>query len=90
MAINERKDNDGNRRFTVVVAVPDPITGAKKRTSIGTFTRKRDAETAERAAKVAIENGTFERKPSASAYLVTVRDAVAVVQRLVEAPIEAP
>lgn len=78
MAIQKRTTKDGTTRFTVAVAVLDPVTGTKKRTSVGTFTRKRDAEAAERAAKVAIENGTFEATPSAATPLTTVRDAVEV------------
>lgn len=79
MAINRRKDRDGKHiGYTVVVGVPDPRTGRTVRRSVGTFLRRKDADTAERKALVAIQNGTFQLTPPEPPKVVTVADAVAI------------
>lgn len=77
MAINKRKNAQGRIvGYTVVLAVPDPTTGKTARRSIGTYLRRRDADAAERKARIEIQNGTFEIEPPTPAKMVTVADAV--------------
>lgn len=60
MAISRRKDKHGRViGYQVTVSVPDPATGRKRRRTLDTFLKRKDAEAAEREAKVAIQNGTF-------------------------------
>lgn len=75
MAINKRRDASGKViGYTVVVAVPDPVSGKKSRRSIGTYLRRRDADDAERKAKIDIRNGVFQLEAPAPA--MTVEDAI--------------
>jgi len=76
MAINRRKDRTGKfTGYQVVVSVRDPLTGRTVRRSVGTFLRRKDADLAERKAKIAIGNGTFELHPSEPELPLTVREA---------------
>lgn len=79
MAINKRKDRNGRLiGFTVVVGVPDPRTGKTVRRSIGTFMRRKEADAAERRAKIAIDAGTFQLEEAEPPRVVTVADACTV------------
>lgn len=79
MAINRRKDRNGKIiGYQVVVSVREPGTGRIVRRSVGTFLRRKDADIAERQAKIAIQTGTFDLSPSEPRVPGTVRDAVDV------------
>lgn len=60
-----RIDKDGKpvRKITgwrVEVSGTDPVTGKKRRGAVGSFTLKRDADRADREAKIQVENGTYQ------------------------------
>lgn len=79
MAISKRKDRQGRHvGYQVTVNVPDPKTGKTVRRVVGSYTRRKDADAAERTAKVAIQNGTFQLHPPEPSRVLTVAEAVAV------------
>lgn len=59
MSITKRKDKDGKNRWLVRIETPDPVTGARRRTSIGTFPTKAEAQREEAKAITARERGTL-------------------------------
>jgi len=76
MAINRRKDRAGKIiGYQAIVSIRDPSTGRTVRRSVGTFLRRKDADLAERKAKIAIENGTFDLDPLEPQLPLTVREA---------------
>ncbi|MBA3277008.1 MAG: hypothetical protein H0T72_14595, partial [Chloroflexia bacterium] len=78
MAISKRKNRTGQvTGYQVAVSVFDPKAGKIVRSVVGSFTRRKDADRAERAAKVAVENGTFELEPLEPAKVWTVGAVVA-------------
>ena len=73
-------DKNGNPRravlnYKVEVYRTDPQTKKQQRKVVGTFTRWEDADRANRAAKLAIENGTFEWEAVEPPKVITVADA---------------
>lgn len=79
MAISKRKNRQGRiTGYQVSVSVRDPKTGKIIRDVVGTFTRRGDADRAERRAKISIENGTYELEPPEPVRVVTVGDVVDV------------
>lgn len=77
MAVSKRVNRAGRVvGYQVAVSVPDPRTGRTVRRVVATFTRRKDADRAERDAKIAVQNGTFELEPSVSARVLTVKEAV--------------
>jgi len=77
MAISKRKNRAGQvTGYQVAVSVVDPTSGKIVRDVVGTFTRRKDADRAERAAKIAVENGTYEVEAPAPVPVVTVKDVV--------------
>lgn len=77
MAVNKRKVKDGSFRYTVVMNAKNPLTGKIERKSVGTFTRRKEADAAERKAKIEIEAGTFrfEDDTPGTSSVVTVASA---------------
>ena len=72
---------DGKLKRTITgyqasVSVYDPKVGKTIRRVVGTFRRSGDAHRAERAAKVAVENGRFELEQSTPTKVSTVADCV--------------
>jgi hypothetical protein len=79
MAISKRKNRAGRvTGYQVAVSVPDPRTGQTVRHVVGTFLRRKDADRAERDAKIAIQNGTFQLEPTEPVRVVTIGDVVNV------------
>lgn len=75
MAINKRKDRSGKIiGYQVVVSVRDPVTGKATRRTLDTFLRWKDADRAERDAKIAIQNRTFQLEPPAPVAVLTVAE----------------
>ena len=76
MAVSKRKDRAGRHiGYQVTVQVPDPRTGKKRRVVVATYRRRKEADAAERSAKIKIDAGTFSLDPPAQP--LTVGDAVA-------------
>ena len=76
MAISKRKNRQGVLvGYQVSVSVPDPGTGRTRRVVVGTFTRRKEADTAERRAKIAIDAGTFQLEPPEPVRVVSVAEA---------------
>lgn len=63
MAVNRRQTKDKSTRYTVVMSSKDPKTGRMRRRSVGTFTRRKEADAAERKAKIEIDAGVFDWNP---------------------------
>lgn len=59
MSITKRKDKDGKNRWLVRIETPDPVTGARRRTTVGTFATKKEAEREEAKAITKRERGTL-------------------------------
>jgi integrase len=59
MSITRRIAADGKPRYQVRVEVGDPITGRRKRVTVGTFRTKREAEQAEAQATTEQKQGTL-------------------------------
>ncbi len=60
MAMSPRKSSDGRRTsYLVRIESTDPITGNRKRVTVGTFRTKKEAEKAERDALVKRDGGTL-------------------------------
>lgn len=59
MAIIERRDGDGKRRWQVRISVRDPKTGKRANQTIGTYPTKREAAKAERDAMTERDRGTL-------------------------------
>lgn len=59
MAIEIRKDSDGKPRYRVRIAAHDPVTGARRNITIGTYRTKKEAGKAERDALTQQERGTL-------------------------------
>lgn len=79
MAVSKRSNRTGVVvGYQVSVTLPDPKTDKKRRKVVGTYLRRKEADAAERKAKIQIQDGTFELKPSAPVKDVTVADTVAV------------
>jgi hypothetical protein len=57
--ICQRESAKGKRRYQVRVDYYDPLTGARKRYTIGTYDLKRDAAAVELATKSEIQRGLF-------------------------------
>jgi|GEM_PF-2370137 len=77
MAVSKRKNRTGgDAGYQVTVQVPDPRTGRKRRVVVGTYLRRKEADAAERKARIAVDAGTFEVE--APAPVPTVADAVDV------------
>jgi integrase len=67
MAISKRKDRQGRHvGYQVSVSVPDSRTGKTRRIVLGTYLRRKEADAAERSAKIRIQAGTFTLEPPAS------------------------
>ena len=76
MAISKRKDRAGRvTGYQVTVQVPDPTAGRKRRVVVGTYLRRREADAAERKAKIEIGAGTFQLEAPAPVLVVTVAAA---------------
>lgn len=58
MAIEKRLTQDGKPAYRVRIASTNPSTGKRQNKTVGTFRTKREAEQAERAARVKQETGT--------------------------------
>lgn len=79
MAVSKRKNRAGVvTGYQVTAYVPDPATGTSRRVIVGTFTRRKEADAAERKAKIAIDAGTFTLEAPAPPRVVTVEDACRV------------
>lgn len=66
MAISKRKNRQGVATgYQVTVQVPDTRMGKNRRVVVGTYLRRKEADAAERKAKIAIDAGTFEVEPPA-------------------------
>lgn len=79
MAVSKRRNRQGvTSGYQVTVQVPDAATGGKRRVVVGTYLRRKEADAAERRARIAIDAGTFELEPPAPPKVVTVADAVEV------------
>jgi integrase len=79
MAISKRRNRQGVvTGYQVTVNAPDPRTGTTVRRVVGTYLRRKEADSAERTAKVAIQNGTFQLEAPEPPRMVTVADAVAI------------
>lgn len=59
MSVSKRKDKDGKNRWLVRIESPDPVTGARRRVTVGTFPTKREAEREEAKAITQRERGTL-------------------------------
>lgn len=59
MSITKRTDKDGKSRYLVRIESPDPITGKRRRVTVGTYGTKREAEKAEAQAITERERGTL-------------------------------
>lgn len=59
MSITKRADANGKARYLVRVESPDPLTGKRRRVTVGTFPTKREAEKAEAKAITERERGTL-------------------------------
>ena len=59
MSITRRKDKGGKNRWFVRVESPDPVTGKRRRVTVGTFPTKKEAEREEAKAITARERGTL-------------------------------
>jgi integrase len=59
MSITKRLDKDGKTRYLVRVESPDPVTGKRRRVTVGTFATKREAEKQEAKAITERERGTL-------------------------------
>jgi len=59
MSIAKRTDTSGKARYFVRVESPDPVTGKRRRVTVGTFPTKREAEKAEAKAVTERERGTL-------------------------------
>jgi len=59
MSITKRKTKDGKNRWLVRIESPDPITGKRRRITVGTFATKREAEREEAKAITARDRGTL-------------------------------
>lgn len=59
MSITKRKDRVGKNRWLVRIESPDPVTGARRRVTVGTFPTKREAEREEAKAITGRERGTL-------------------------------
>ncbi|MBA2289955.1 MAG: hypothetical protein H0V98_06185, partial [Chloroflexia bacterium] len=59
MSVSKRKDKDGKNRWLVRIESPDPVTGARRRVTVGTFPTKREAEREEAKAITGRERGTL-------------------------------
>ncbi len=64
--------------YQVAVSVRDPTSGIVVRKVVGSWTRRGDADRAEREAKIRVQNGTFELEPTTPVKPVTVADALAI------------
>lgn len=79
MAISKRKDRQGRHvGYQVTVNARDPKTGTTARRVVGSYLRRKDADAAERTAKIAIQNGTFQLEAPEPPRVVTVAEAVDV------------
>ncbi len=77
MAISKRKNRSERVvGYQVAVSVLDLKTGKTVRRVVGTYTRRKDADRAERDAKIAVQNGTFMLEPAAPARVLTIQDVV--------------
>lgn len=59
MSITKRPSEDGKSRYLVRIESPDPITGKRRRVTVGTYSAKREAEKAEAKAITERERGTL-------------------------------
>ncbi|MGI8976319.1 MAG: tyrosine-type recombinase/integrase [Thermomicrobiales bacterium] len=59
MSVTKRLDKNGKNRWLVRVEQPDPLTGKRRRVTVGTFPTKREAELAEAKAITARERGSL-------------------------------
>jgi integrase len=59
MSITKRTDMSGKTRYLVRVESPDPVTGKRRRVTVGTFATKREAEKQEAKAITERERGTL-------------------------------
>lgn len=59
MSITQRQDKNGKNRWLVRVESPDPLTGKRRRVTVGTFPTKREAEKQEAKAITERERGTL-------------------------------
>lgn len=59
MSITKRKNKDGKNRWLVRVESPDPVTGARRRVTAGTFATKKQAEIEEAKAVTKRDQGTL-------------------------------
>lgn len=79
MAVSRRRNRDGKIiGYQVTVQVPDPTTGKRRRVVVGTYLRRREADAAERQAKIDIDAGTFTLEAPEPPKVVTVADACRV------------
>lgn len=79
MAVSRRKDRQGRHvGYQVTVQVPDARTGKARRVVVGTFLRRKEADAAERDAKIAVQSGTFQLEPPEPVRAVTVAAACTV------------
>jgi integrase len=59
MSITKRTGTDGKSRYLVRIESPDPLTGKRRRVTVGTYGTKREAEKAEAQAITERERGTL-------------------------------
>lgn len=59
MSVSKRKDKDGKNRWLVRVESPDPVTGKRRRVTVGTYRTKREAEREEAKAITERDRGTL-------------------------------
>lgn len=79
MAVSKRRNRQGaTSGYQVTVQVPDAATGGKRRVVVGTYLRRKEADVAERKARIAIDAGTFALEPASPPKVVTVADAVGI------------
>lgn len=76
MAVSKRKNRVGiTTGYQVTVQAPDPRIGKNRRVVIGTYLRRKEADAAERKAKITVDAGTFEFQPPLPQKVVTVEAA---------------
>ncbi len=59
MSVTKRTDANGKNRWLVRIESPDPVTGKRRRVTVGTYSTKREAEKAEAKAITERERGTL-------------------------------